>query len=283
MDNEQVEFLKKLEDYLIESNIHTSVVSQIIEFLAKNINSKKHINKEEIVTLLKLELEHQIKGYVKSFSLNPDNLPYVMLVCGINGVGKTSVIGKISNLLHEFGWSVVVAACDTFRAAAAEQLRIWTANKVNDFVFKEKDNETSTKIAVRALNLANKKDRDVVIIDTAGRLQNDQGLMEELLKMKQKLRELSYGAPHDVVLVVDANCGYNALSQVKMYNDLIGITGILVTKTDIAHRPGMILSICKTYNIPVFGISDGEGADTIKDLDPKQFAEAILKDINKIM
>lgn len=282
MDEDKVAFLEKIEEYLLKAGIHIDIVGEIMNFLAKKTMSNKNITKQDIVSILEMQLKYMIGIYVKSFNIDENKLPYTMIVCGINGSGKTTTLGKLANLLNNLGWSVVIGACDTFRSAAKEQLQTWTNGIIDDFVFKEHENETSTKIAIKAYNLAVNRGKDVVLIDTSGRLHNDQNLMAELLKMKQKLHEISIYAPNDVVLIIDANCGYNALQQVKMYNDLIGITGIIATKIDIAKKPGSILSICKMYNIPIYGIADGENKSSIKDLDADKFAKSILCDIDKL-
>lgn len=278
MDTHKVAFLEKIEEYLIKSSVHIDVVKELMNFLARKVSIRKDITENEILNLLENQIKYMIGEYVKHLQIDQTKVPYVMLVCGINGSGKTTIIGKMTYLLNSLGWDIVVAACDTFRAAAKEQLQMWTSENVDNFVFKEHENETATKIALKALGIAKERHKDVLIIDTAGRLQNNQSLMAELLKMKQKLRELANGAPHDVILVIDANCGYNALSQVKTYNDLIGITGIIATKIDIAKRPGALLSVCRIFKIPIYGISDGEKKENIKDLNPDEFAKNLMKD-----
>ena len=278
MDTYKVAFLEKIEEYLIKSSVHIDVVKELMNFLARKVSIRKDITENEILNLLENQIKYMIGEYVKHLQIDQTKVPYVMLICGVNGSGKTSTIGKMTHLLNSLGWSIVVAACDTFRAAAKEQLQVWTSENVDNFVFKEHENETATKIALKALGIAKERHKDVLLIDTAGRLQNNQSLMAELLKMKQKLRELANGAPHDVILVIDANCGYNALSQTQTYNDLIGITGLIATKVDIARRPGALLSVCKMFKVPIYGISDGEDKKNIRDLNPDEFAKNLMRD-----
>ena len=282
MDADKVAFLERIEEYLLKAGIHIDIVAEIMNFLAKKTISNKNLTKQDIISILEMQLKYIIGIYTKTFNIDENKLPYTMIVCGINGSGKTTTLGKIANLLNNLGWSIVIGACDTFRSAAKDQLKTWANGIVDEFIFKEHEKETSTKIALKAYNFAVNNNKDVVLIDTSGRLQNNQNLMAELLKMKQKLHEISINAPNDVVLIIDANCGYNALQQVKMYNDLIGITGIIATKVDIAKRPGSILSVCRKYNVPIYGIADGETKDTIKDLDADKFAKAILCDIDSV-
>ena len=260
-----------------------------MNYLVRKVLSRKIIKNDEIIALLRLKIVEIMSNHAKVFKIDESKVPYVILLCGVNGSGKTTTIGKMVRLLRSLGWRVVVGACDTFRPAADEQLRTWIMadddnNSIyeDDFVFREYDNETTTKIALKALKKAQQDKKDVLIIDTAGRLPNNQNLMAELLKMKQRLCSYVRGAPHDVVLIIDSNCGYNAMDQVKLYNNLIGITGIIATKMDIAIKAGSILSVCYMFKIPIYGITNGNKEGDIKDLDPEEFTNMLLNDINSI-
>ena len=271
----------------MQVGVYMPVVKELMNYLLHKVLSRKIVKNSEIITLLRDKIIEMMTARAKLFKIDEDKKPYVILLCGMNGSGKTTTIGKMVRLLRSFNWSVVVGACDTFRAVASEQLRVWTSKGKddfmdNDFVFKEHNNETSTKIALKALKVAQENKKDVLIIDTAGRVQNNQDLMAELLKMKQKICSYVRGAPHDVVLIVDSNCGYSAMEQVKMYNDLIGITGIIATKMDISVSAGSILSVCHLFKIPIYGITNGEKEGDIKDLNPEEFADMLLQDINLI-
>lgn len=283
MNEESLVFLEKIEEYLLKSNIHIDIVKEIMNILANKVIKNQQITKKEIIKLVENSIKQMISKYTVDFDIENVEKPYVMLVCGINGSGKTTTIGKMINLLNDYGWNLLVAGCDTYRAGAEKQLRDWVQDKQNDFISIEKETDTPSKIAVRAYNIAKTKNKDILIVDTSGRLQNNQDLMAELLKIKQKLKEISIKIPNDVVLIIDSSCGYNALEQAKMYNDLIGITGIIATKIDIAKKPGIILSICKKFNIKIFGVCNGEEKDKINSLDPQGFVDAILCDINKIL
>ena len=287
MNKKQVLFLERVEEYLIQVGVYVPVIKQLMNYLVHKVVSRKIDKNCEIIDLLRGRVAEMMMERVKLFKIDEHNQPYVILMCGINGSGKTTTIGKMVRLLRSFNWSVVVGACDTFRTVATEQLRILTSKgdldlTNDDFICKEYDNETSTKIALKALKVAQEKKKDVLIIDTAGRTQNNQDLMAELLKMKQKICSYVKGAPHDVVLIVDSNCGYSAMEQVKMYNDLIGITGIIATKMDISITAGSILSVCHLFKIPIYGITNGEKEDDIQDLNPEEFADMLLKDIKFI-
>ena len=283
MQKEILNFLEKIEEYLLKSNIHIEIVEEIMNFLAHKAIQNNDITKTEIVELVSNKIQSMMKQHIANFDVESCHKPYVMIVCGINGSGKTTTIGKMTNLLKECDWSVMIAACDTYRAAAETQLRDWVSENVDDFITMEKESDTPSKIAIRAYRKACENKKDVLIIDTSGRLQNNQDLMAELFKMKQKLHEISNTVPNDVVLIIDANNGYNAMEQARIYNELIGITGIIATKLDIAKRPGTILSICSKFNIKIFGVCNGENKDSINDLDPKAFADAILCDIETLM
>jgi fused signal recognition particle receptor len=279
---EQIIFLEKIEAFLLSRDIHSSIVKDIMNFLLNKTMSLKKIIEQDIVLLLEAKLKSLIRPYLQSFNINCQNVPYVMLFCGINGSGKTTTIGKMTALLKQLDWSVVVASCDTFRSAANDQLSILVKNNTDDFICKENDNETPTRVAVKALNIAMKKRKDILLIDTSGRLQNNQDLMAELLKMKQKLKEQAMWAPNEVILVIDTNCGNSALQQARIYNDLIGITGVIATKADISKRFGSVFSICCMYKIPLYGITNGEKSDDIEDLDTDEFVKQILKGINAL-
>ena len=282
MKKEQIIFLEKIEAFLLSSDIHSSIVKDIMNFLLSKTMDLKKITEQDIVLLLEAKLKSMIRPYLQSFNINGQNVPYVMLFCGINGSGKTSTIGKITELLKRLNWSVVVASCDTFRSAANDQLNILVKNNADEFICKEKDNETPTRIAVKALNTAIQKHKDILLIDTSGRLQNNQDLMAELLKMKQKLKEQALWAPNEVILVIDTNCGNSALQQAKIYNDLIGISGVIATKADISKRFGSVFSICCMYKIPLYGITNGEKSDDIEDLEAEEFVKQILKGIETL-
>lgn len=280
MDDDLISFLERIEEILIKKNIYIDIVKEIMNFLAKKVVLKKSITKKDIVEILFLYIKNIMTQHTKTFLIDENKKPYVIIMCGVNGSGKTTTIGKMVNILKNLNWSITVAACDTYRPAAKEQLQSLLSNNiVDDFIFNEKGKEKPTQIALKALKVAREKNKDIVIIDTAGRIQNNQNLMAELLKMKQKIKEQIVGAPHEILLIIDANCGYNAIQQAQMYNDLLGITGIIVTKVDISNGLGTVLSICKLLNIPIYGITNGEKDGDINDLDPEQFTYTLLGEL----
>ena len=284
MEKEIFLFLEKFEGYLLSSNLSTKVVKEIMDFLAYKVIRDKSLTKEAIVENASNRIQMMISEYIASFNISQMNSdPYVMLVCGVNGSGKTTTIGKMVHILKDYGWDVMIAGCDTYRAGASQQLLGCVNDDPENFIFMSQESDTPAKIAVKAYNKAVEKKKDILIIDTSGRLHNNQDLMSELLKIKHKLHEISYYAPNDIILIIDSSCGYNAIEQVKTYNDLIGITGIIATKLDIAKSPGMILSICKEFGVKIFGFCNGEAVDKISDVNPKDFADAVLRNIGSIM
>ncbi len=283
ISTENLIFLDKIEEYLLSANIHVSIVSEFKNFLKHKIKTRTRITKRDIIKCLESQIEFTIKKYIKDFDVNRTRKPYTMLVCGANGGGKTTIIGRMANLLQSYDWNILVASCDTFRTAGVGQLKAWIKDPNNNFLSSKNENEAPFKIAVNAYKVAKDKRKDILIIDTSGRLENNRNLIDELFKMKWELKKLSSGIPNDIVLVIDANCGYNSLEQVRIYNEAVGLTGIIATKIDVSKRAGMILSICKLYNIGIFGISDGEECGDMHDLDPREYASLILKDIDRIM
>ena len=284
MNKEIVDFLKKIEAYLITCNIEISITQKIMNFLVYKVMQNENISRKEIIDAVASRLQIMANEYIANINIDEQRKqPYVMIVCGVNGAGKTTTIGKMVSIFKKSNYDVMVATCDTYRPAANSQLMDCSGLDANDFICMSKETDVPYKIAVKAYNTAVERGKDILIIDTSGRLHNNQNLMAELLKIKYKLHEISFYIPNDVVLIVDASGGYNLLEQAKMYNDLIGITGIIATKLDIARKPGIILSICEKFNIKIFGIYDGEERNKIRELEPKSFADAILSDINDIM
>lgn len=208
-------------------------------------------------------------------SLNLKNTPSIILVVGVNGVGKTTTIGKLGYKFVNEGKSVVFAAADTFRAAAIEQLEIW-AKKVGADIIKHKSGADPAAIAFDALEHAKAQNKDIVIIDTAGRLHTKSPLMEELRKINRVLKKSIPEAPHETLLIVDATTGQNAIRQASLFNEAIGLTGVVVTKLDGTAKGGVIFAIKKEIGIPIKLIGIGEGIDDLKEFIPQEFVEALF-------
>ena len=268
--------LDRIEEYLIQSDVGVVAASEIKEIISDSkIDPKKDIAdeitiilKEYIISLMKpLENDHFFK---KKEKIN------ATLVSGVNGVGKTTTIGKIGKILKENGNKVMFAASDTFRAAAIEQLDNW-AKKIDVQITKSVQNSDPASVAYKAIEEAIKNDFDQVLIDTAGRLQNKKNLMEEYKKIANVTKKLDADAPHDVVLVLDATSGQNVINQVEEFNKIIPITGIIMTKLDGTAKGGILLAVAKKYKLPIIALGRGEKEDDLQIFDAEKFADAFTQ------
>jgi fused signal recognition particle receptor len=207
--------------------------------------------------------------------LGLDGQPSVILVVGVNGTGKTTTIGKLASRLREHERSVVLGAADTFRAAAEEQLEIWAERAGADFVGGERGADPAA-VAYDAIELAAERDRDVVIVDTAGRLHTQSNLMEELAKVRRVIAQKLDGAPHETLLVVDATTGQNGVQQARLFGEAVGVTGVVLTKLDGSAKGGVAIAIANELGLPVKLIGVGEGLDDLRPFDPEDFARALI-------
>ena len=268
--------LDRIEEYLIQSDVGVVAASEIKEIISDSkIDPKKDIAdeitiilKEYIISLMKpLENNHFFK---KKEKIN------ATLVSGVNGVGKTTTIGKIGKILKENGNKVMFAASDTFRAAAIEQLDNW-AKKIDVQITKSVQNSDPASVAYKAIEEAIKNSFDQVLIDTAGRLQNKKNLMEEYKKIANVTKKLDAEAPHDVILVLDATSGQNVINQVEEFNKIIPITGIIMTKLDGTAKGGILLAVAKKYKLPIIALGLGEKEDDLQIFDAEKFADAFTQ------
>jgi len=264
--------IDEIEEILISSDFGVKATEEIISLLKKKV--KEGVLKEftDLKSLLKAELKNLLANET---SLNLKSIPSVILVVGVNGVGKTTTIGKLGYKLANENKKVVFAACDTFRAAAIEQIEIW-AEKSSADIIKHKSGADPAAVAFDALEHAKSKNKDVVIIDTAGRLHTKFPLMEELKKICRVLKKSIPDAPHEVLLVVDATTGQNAIRQAQMFHEAVGLTGIVVTKLDGTAKGGVIFAIKKEIGVPIKLIGIGEGIDDLKEFNPEEFVEALF-------
>ena len=270
------ENLNKIEEFLIQSDVGVEAASEIKEIISnqkidpnKDLTSEiNHILKEYIISLMK-PLENN-SFFEKKEKLN------ATLVSGVNGVGKTTTIGKIGKILKTNGNKVMFAASDTFRAAAIEQLENW-ANKVGAQIIKSTQGSDPASVAYKAIDEAIKNNFNQVLIDTAGRLQNKKNLMEEYKKIANVAKKIDPKAPHDVILVLDATSGQNVINQVEEFNKIIPITGIVMTKLDGTAKGGILLALAKKYKLPILALGLGEKEDDLQLFDAKQFAEAFTQ------
>lgn len=267
------EALDELEDTLIMSDMGTAVAKAIITSLGQD-KFAKTVNPEEIKTFLALKISELLNPVAVELDVSKAK-PQVIVVCGVNGNGKTTTIGKLASQYLNQGKKVTLAACDTFRAAAVDQLEIW-ANRVGCELIKGEPNADPASVAYKALESARESGADLLFIDTAGRMHNKTNLMEELAKIIRVMRKLDDSAPHDVLLVLDATTGQNALAQVETFKNIVNITGLILTKLDGTAKGGILLAIAHKYKIPVYAIGIGEGIDDLNHFDPTDFAKALV-------
>ncbi len=268
------ETLEELEETLILSDIGAQSAGDIIEHLKEQASRGALRESASVKEFIKKEMASML-GTPQPFVIY-DAKPFVILAVGVNGVGKTTTIGKLANRLQEQGHSVLIAAADTFRAAAIEQLEIWAERTHSQFV-KHQSGSDPSAVVYDAIVAAQSRGIDVVIIDTAGRLHTKTSLMEELKKVKRVCGKAMDGAPHEILLVVDATNGQNALRQAQMFNDAVGITGIALTKLDGTAKGGIVFAIKNEQKIPVKLIGVGEGIDDLQDFVPYDFVKALFE------
>ena len=270
------ENLNKIEEFLIQSDVGVEAASEIKEIISnKKIDPNKDLSveiniilKEYIVSLMK-PLENST-FFEKKEKLN------TTLISGVNGVGKTTTIGKIGKILKTKGNKVMFAASDTFRAAAIEQLENW-ANKVDAQIIKSSQGSDPASVAYKAIDEAIKNNFNQVLIDTAGRLQNKKNLMEEYKKIANVTKKIDPKAPHDVILVLDATSGQNVINQVEEFNKIIPVTGIIMTKLDGTAKGGILLALAKKYKLPIIALGLGEKVDDLQLFDAVKFADAFTQ------
>ena len=268
--------LDQIEEYLIRSDVGVLAAEDIKKIISeKKIDPKKNINdevnlilKEYIISIMQ-PLENQ-EFFKKKDKLN------ATLISGVNGVGKTTTIGKISKILKNNGNKIMLAASDTFRAAAIEQLENW-ANKVGVEITKSSQGSDPAAVAYKAIDEALKNNFDQVLIDTAGRLQNKKNLMEEYKKIANVTKKIDINAPHDVILILDATSGQNVLNQVEEFNKIIPITGIIMTKLDGTAKGGILLAVAKKYKLPIIALGLGEKEDDLQIFEAEKFADAFIQ------
>jgi fused signal recognition particle receptor len=267
------ETLDDLEDLLIQSDLGLETTSRITAAIGKG-RFEKGISAEEVRGVLAAEVERVLAPVAKPLTVDPSHKPHVIMMVGVNGTGKTTTIGKLATKFKSEGKSVVLAAGDTFRAAAIDQLKVWGERSGCPVVAREVGGDSSG-LAFDALKQAQASGADVLLLDTAGRLQNKQVLMEELEKVTRVLKKLDPSAPHDVVLVLDATTGQNALQQVEVFRHRAGVTGLVMTKLDGTARGGILVAIAAKFGLPVHAIGIGESADDLQPFSAQDFAHAI--------
>jgi fused signal recognition particle receptor len=268
--------LDQIEEYLIRSDVGVLAAEDIKKIISeKKIDPKKNVSdevnlilKEYIISIMQPLENHEF--FKKKEKLT------ATLISGVNGVGKTTTIGKISKILKNNGNKIMLAASDTFRAAAIEQLENW-ANKVGVEITKSSQGSDPAAVAYKAIDEALKNNFDQVLIDTAGRLQNKKNLMEEYKKIANVTKKIDINAPHDVILILDATSGQNVLNQVEEFNKIIPITGIIMTKLDGTAKGGILLAVAKKYKLPIIALGLGEKEDDLQIFEAEKFADAFIQ------
>jgi fused signal recognition particle receptor len=268
------ETLEELEEILVLSDVGAAGAAEMVHHLKEKKDRGELKAADSVRELLKREMTGML-GAPKPLVVFGER-PFVILAVGVNGVGKTTTIGKLASRLRNEGHSVMLAAGDTFRAAAIEQLEIWADRAAAQFV-KHQSGSDPSAVVFDSVEAARARNIDVVIIDTAGRLHTKSSLMEELKKVKRVCGKALPGAPHEILLVVDATNGQNALRQAQLFNEAVGITGIALTKLDGTAKGGIVFAIKKELNIPVKLIGVGEGIDDLQDFVPADFVKALFE------
>ena len=268
--------LDKIEEFLIESDVGVESASEIKEIISnKKIDPNKDLS-TEISLILKEYIVNLMKPLENNSFFEKKNKLNATLISGVNGVGKTTTIGKIGKILKTNGNKVMFAASDTFRAAAIEQLENW-ANKIDVKLTKSSQGSDPASVAYKAVEEAIKNNFHQVLIDTAGRLQNKKNLMEEYKKIANVTKKIDQDAPHNIILVLDATSGQNVINQVEEFNKIIPLTGLIMTKLDGTAKGGILLAIAKKYQLPIIALGLGEKEDDLELFNAEKFAEAFTQ------
>ncbi|MCP5077526.1 MAG: signal recognition particle-docking protein FtsY, partial [Psychromonas sp.] len=269
------DLFEELEEQLIVADIGVDTTLKIIDNLTEQADRKQLKDADALYGLLKDELSHILEDVEKPLEIDKTKSPYVILMVGVNGVGKTTTIGKLAKQYQNQGKSVMLAAGDTFRAAAVEQLQVWGDR--NDIpVIAQQTGADSASVLFDAMDAAKARGADILIADTAGRLQNKDHLMDELAKVVRIMRKKDATAPHEIMLTIDAGTGQNAISQVNLFNQAVGLTGITLTKLDGTAKGGIIFSIADKFKLPIRYIGTGEGIDDLREFKAKEFIDALF-------
>lgn len=265
--------LDELEDLLIMADLGVDLAGQLRQEIAA-----QKFTKDNHAEQIRQHLTARIAGILQPYSqpLVLDHKPQVILVCGVNGNGKTTTIGKLAHKWRQAGKSVMLAACDTFRAAAVEQLHIW-AERTHSQFSSGAANSDPASVAYTAFERAKQQNIDVLLIDTAGRLQNKTNLMEELAKIIRVLKKIDPDAPHNIVLVLDATTGQNALSQTEIFSKIVGLSGLIVTKLDGSAKAGVVVALANRYKLPIHCIGVGEQTEDLQPFNAQEFADALIR------
>jgi fused signal recognition particle receptor len=266
--------LTELEDLLITADLGTATASRLTQELART-RFGKEVTGEEVRGAFAADIAKVLEPVARPLSIDPAQKPFVILVVGVNGAGKTTTIGKIAHQYQRQGLKVTLAAGDTFRAAAVEQLKVWGV-RANVPVVAREAGADSASLAFEALMESRKRQDDVLLIDTAGRLQNKDALMAELQKVVRAINKVDPSAPHATLLVLDATVGQNAHAQVEVFKQLVGVTGLVMTKLDGTAKGGVVVALAEKFKLPVHFIGVGEGAEDLRPFTSHSFARSLM-------
>jgi fused signal recognition particle receptor len=269
------ETLEGVEELLISADIGVEVSSRIVEQIRAK-RYEKPLEPDEIKREIASQIEAILKPYAHPVDVAPKGGPFVILVMGVNGNGKTTTVGKMANLLKSGGWNVLIAACDTFRAAAVEQLIQWGERAEVPVYASALDKADPSSVAYQAYEEAVKGGFDILLIDTAGRMHNKSNLMAELEKMLRVIKKHDENAPHSSILVLDATTGQNAHSQVETFKEMANVTGLIVTKLDGTAKGGVVVALAEKFRLPIHAVGVGEGVEDLREFEARDFAESLV-------
>lgn len=267
------ETLEQLEELLVSADLGAATAAGIVANLAKS-KYDQEISDEEVKEILAGDIAGLLRPYAKPLEIAPHK-PHVVMVVGVNGNGKTTTIGKLTALWKAEGKHVMLAAADTFRAAASEQLQVWADRNGVDLVRGAPESDPAS-VAFQAYEKAKAAGCDILVIDTAGRLQNKSDLMQELQKIIRVIKKIDESAPHSIVQVLDATTGQNALSQVSIFKEMVGVTGLIVTKLDGSAKGGVIVALARAHSLPIHAVGVGEAIDDLRPFDADEFAKSLV-------
>ena len=268
--------LDELEDFLIQSDVGVESAKELREKFANKKVDSKTVGRDEIFKIFSNYISKILKPLEKNLENIDQNKPSVILIAGVNGVGKTTTVGKLGKILGQNNKKIVLGAADTFRAAAVTQLEVW-AKKINANIIKSDEGADPASVAYKALDYAKKNNFDYLLIDTAGRLQNKKNLMDEFKKITKVLKKIDSNAPHETFLILDATTGQNAISQVEEFKKISPITGIIMTKLDGTAKGGILLAIGKKFKLPIIALGMGEKEDDLQTFNSEYFSSALMQ------
>jgi len=270
------DMLNELEDFLIQSDVGVESARELREKFTNTKINPKSSEKEEIFKIFSNYVSEVLKPLEKNLKNINKNKPSVILIAGVNGVGKTTTIGKLAKILGKNDKKIVLGAADTFRAAAVNQLEVW-AKKINADIIKSDEGADPASVAYKALDHAKKNNFDYLIIDTAGRLQNKKNLMDEFKKISTVVKKIDPNAPHETFLILDATTGQSAITQVDEFKKITPITGIIMTKLDGTAKGGILLAIGRKFKLPIVALGMGEKEDDLQEFNSEYFSNALMQ------